>query len=476
VAFALLSAVCLSLSFETAWVVFIPVLILLLIVGCGLIVLAMTRSAAAVTVVFAVLLFMTDANFRVRAPGDLTTLDWQGVLKFGVWLVCGLVGLAYLPSPRMLLGRLGSALWLGYIVVAGLSVFLAPSPVFSFGYVLSLLCIYMFTFALIEMLSEPQILWTITLTLAIFLIVSWVVFYIAPTVGQMKDATANGFELRMSGIAGQPNLLGTLCSTYVGAVFLLLWKRYSGMIVAAFFAAPGIVTLIATDSRTAFAALAVGVSAVIFSRSIWRISAIGLVATFGLLGSFVVPMKLGGALSKLVSRSGDTAELGQLTGRTQIWEFTWQKISERPFFGWGYGSSKVIFSRLLDLPWGLKIDQAHNLLLQNLFSVGLIGTLPLVGLLLKFLVDIAHGDPAPLNVLFLVIVFVTGIADGTTLGSAPTVLTLMFMLASLWPEASFEPAQVASTSSQRMQSRPGDGIRLEQRGSSPPFRAWRRRP
>jgi O-antigen ligase len=444
IAFACLSGVCLSLSSQALWVVFIPAACLLALTAVGVIALASAGSPAALIGVFATLLFVTDGDFRVKAIGEptLESLDWQSLLKFGVWLGCGLVGLRYFLTADRILAHPGAALWLAYVSIALLSASYAPSPTFSFGYAFSLLNVYVFTIALVETLSERQILWTVTLTLAVFLIVSWPVYYVFPALGEFKDVTASGFEYRMSGLGGSPNVLGSVCSIYLGAVFLLLWKRYCTMKAALPLVALGIVTLVATDSRTEFLASAAGLAAVIFTRSIWRLGAVGLVFAFGLLAVLSLPMRLEGTLGHLISRSGDPAELVQLEGRTQIWDVTWERILERPLLGWGYNSSKVVLANYRDFADNLRIDEAHNLLLQNLLSVGLIGTLPLIGLLLKLMADIGRDRPAALSVLFVTMAFVTGITEGAAVGGTPTVVTVMFMLGSLMPWRRSGPAQM----------------------------------
>ena len=428
--FAVLSAVSLTMSSDMPLLVFVPVLCLVGLAGAGVVAFAAAGSVPAIIAFFAVLVFLTDGNFRVRPDGD-AGLDWQGLLKFAIWAASGVIGLTHLPPFRRMLSHSGSALWLAYIFVALLSAFYAPAPAFTFGYAFSLLCLFVFTFALVERLSEAQILWTVTLTLAVFLLVGWLVYYADPELGQFADLTTSGFELRMSGIAGQPVNLGSACAIYLGAIFLLAWKRYCRWIVALSLATLGFATLAATDSRTALFGAAAGMLAVIFSRSSWGLVGLGLVVTLGLGGALSFPIPLD-ALGTYFARSGDPTEALTLTGRTQIWDFAWQRILESPLLGWGYNSSKIVLAQHVGFANGLKVDNTHNLLLQNLLSVGFIGTLPLVGLFLKLVIDMARGRPAPLRVLFLVMVFVTGITDPSALGTTPTVLTLVFMLASLW--------------------------------------------
>jgi O-antigen ligase len=76
-----------------------------------------------------------------------------------------------------------------------------------------------------------------------------------------------------------------------------------------------------------------------------------------------------------VSRSGDASEVLTLTGRTDLWSFVLGKVAERPLFGYGFNSAETVLSR----DWYGNADagySAHNVLLQSLLTVGIVGTLP----------------------------------------------------------------------------------------------------
>jgi O-antigen ligase len=430
-AMAALSAACLALSADISWFAFVPAAIPLAAAAAAVVLLAAVGKPWAVICVFAALMFLTNGNFRLRPEGD-TGLDWQGALKFALWTICGLIGATQMPSPSRILSSPGAALWLCYIAVALLSAFYAPNPVFSFGYSISLLSLYVFNLALVCRVTEAQILWTTTISLAFFLAACWPVYWFVPEMGRFDDPTVNGFVTRMCGIAGQPVNLGTVCAVYLGAVFLLVWKRGCGIFAAIPLAALGVATLAATHSRTAELGLGAAILAVVFSRSTWLLALVGAGGAAAVAWASALTVQLS-SLSEQFSRSGSADELTTLTGRTQVWDYTWQKILESPFLGWGYNSSKVVLGEYVGFDASLRVDNAHNMLLQNLLSVGFIGTLPLAGLLLKLIVDTVRGRRDPLGVLFLTVVFISGITDPSAVGTTPTVLTIMFMMASIWP-------------------------------------------
>jgi O-antigen ligase len=141
-----------------------------------------------------------------------------------------------------------------------------------------------------------------------------------------------------------------------------------------------------------------------------------------------------GMIGTAFSRSGDPNEVLTLTGRFDIWAYVWQEILEHPLFGWGYNASKPLLSQYLGFKDDLVVDTAHNMLLQSLFSVGLIGTIPIIIVILMLFVNLLKR-PNRFRDLFLISLVVDGISDTSALGTTPTVLTLLFLIISILPTA-----------------------------------------
>jgi O-antigen ligase len=127
-------------------------------------------------------------------------------------------------------------------------------------------------------------------------------------------------------------------------------------------------------------------------------------------------------LSGSLSRSGDPTELLTFTGRTEIWSFAWDKILDNPWVGYGYNSSKFILPQFAGLP-GLVIDEAHNMLLQNLLGVGVIGTVPLLCLFLTLIAAYLRRLEATRDG-FTFLNLIWGITVAGSFGSTPTVMSL----------------------------------------------------
>jgi O-antigen ligase len=418
------------LSNSVPWAPLLPLGAVGLVLSAWLVLSAIYGSPAAIMTYLAVLCFMTDAQFRVREAGDIST-DWQSVLKFLLWLGAGAIGICHAPSLRTMLSRPGSALWLGYIVIALASSVYSPVAGYSFGCALALLCLFLFSFTLTTKLSVSQMLWAMLLSLTVFNIGGWIVFFAIPDLGTSAAWTNSGLMLRMCGLAGQATNLGAVCAQAVGVAFTLWYTRKCGFWSLLIFGGFAFATLIKSDARTTEIAAIVGIGMILVSRSAVLVAASALAALVGVLVLQIFPQLIN-VLGNSFSRSGDPTEVYTLTGRLQIWDFAWSQIKLSPILGYGYNSSKAVLGNHIGFENGLMVDSAHNLYLQNLLSVGALGMVPLL-LLLVYLVYRSCVRPIPIVCYTLAMVLVSSISDTDSIGTTPTLMTMMFFAASVWP-------------------------------------------
>jgi exopolysaccharide production protein ExoQ len=436
VAFAAIFAMSIVYSSEAVWVPFVPFVAIAFLLVLWMMKRAIEGSRGAVIGYLVLLVFITDAQFRARGAGEIDT-DWQSVMKFALWIGAGVIGYAHTPPIRSLLSHPGSALWLIYITIAMISSAYAPTPAYSFGCAFSLLCFFTFAFALIKILSEEEFLWTMMLTFAAFLAVGWIVYFKDPTLGTSEFWTYNGIELRMCGIAGQANNLGSVCAKYLGAIFLLWTSSRCRLIYALPLAALGVASLMASDARTGMIAAVVAMVVATLAQSFRGLIAAALVAVTGLIATIVFSVRLD-ALGSSFSRSGDPTEVFTLTGRLEIWDFVEEEILQKPFLGWGYNASKTLLPQHVTFQDGLMVDTAHNMLLQSLLSVGLAGTIPIILVVLYLFFNLLYR-PNRFRDLFFVVIFISGISDTSALGTTPSILTLLFLVISILPQGAARP-------------------------------------
>lgn len=419
-----------TISDTVPWSPVIPLGLIAAGLSAWVVVAAIYGSQPAIMIYFSALCFMTDAQFRVRGAGEISS-DWQSALKFLIWLGAGMIGFAHLPPLRVLLSRPGSACWLAYIVVALASSIYSPVAGYSFGCALALLCLFAFAFTLTTRLSQSQLLWTMLLSLTVFNVGGWVVFYAIPDLGTSAAWTNSGMMLRMCGLAGQATNLGAVCAQAVGTAFVLWYSRRCSTLTALVLGGFAFATLLKSDARTTEIAAILGIAMIVASRSTALIAAGALGLTVLLVTLQVFP-ELFSVLGNQFSRSGDPTEVYTLTGRLQIWDFAWSQIKISPFLGYGYNSSKAVLGSYLGFENGLMVDSAHNLYLQNLLSVGLIGMTPLIVLMI-YLVYRSFVRPIPIVCFTLVVVLVSSISDTDSIGTTPTLMTILFFLVSIWP-------------------------------------------
>ena len=423
-------AAAVALSPVLPWAPLLPLALIAAGIGGWVVFSAACGSRGAIMLFLFALTFVINAQFRVRGAGDIQA-DWQSAMKFLFWMAAGVIGAPCLPPPRRLVSHTGSALWLFYITVALLGAPFSPLPGYSFGCALALLCLFAFAYALVERLSEAQILWTIVAALTLFNVGGWVVFYAVPELGTSAAWTQSGLMLRMCGLAGQATNLGAVCSVGVGATFVLWRGGHCRAGTALLLGGFAFLTLLKSDARTTEIATVLGIGLVVASRSsaLMVAGAMGAACLAVLLQVFPqIPAMLGQGFS----RSGDPTEIYTLTGRLEIWDFAMQQIRLSPVWGWGYNSSKAVLGGHIGFQNGLMVDSAHNMYLQSMLSVGLMGTVPLV-LLLLWLTARSVVRPLPLVIYTLVLVLVSSVSDTDAIGTTPTLLTVVFFTASLWP-------------------------------------------
>lgn len=435
------------LAGSLAWAPLLPLGLAAAGLAVWLVLAAACGSPAAIMLYLGILVFLINAQFRVRGAGDIQG-DWQSALKFAVWLGAGVIGAPHLPSWRTLVSQPGTALWLAYIFVALISSLYSPAAGYSFGCSLALLCLFAFAFAITRRLSPAQMMWTMTISLALFNIGGWIVFFAVPELGVSAAWTTSGLMMRMCGLAGQATNLGAVCAIAFGVVFVLWRQKDCSTPAAIVFGGFAFATLLKSDARTTEIASLAGVGLVLAAGSAKRVMAGGLAGIAAVILLQVYP-KLPGLLGAQFSRSGDPTEVYTLTGRLEIWDFAWQQIRLSPIFGYGYNSSKVVLGSHIGFENGLMVDSAHNMYLQNLLSVGALGTLPLIGLL-GFLSFRCFTRPAPIVIYVLAVVLISSISDTDAIGTTPTLVTLLLFAVSVWPDRNSAAVPPAS----RVRARP----------------------
>ncbi|MCR6631812.1 MAG: O-antigen ligase family protein [Magnetospirillum sp.] len=145
-------------------------------------------------------------------------------------------------------------------------------------------------------------------------------------------------------------------------------------------------------------------------------------------------------LLSLIARSGNSHEILSLSGRLDIWPYAIDRIAESPLIGHGAASGMLLFKGFMR--W--KITHAHNMYLQVLLYLGLVGFVVLMGLLLSQLRMFLLA-PSPVRDILVLYVCLKGLTEQSILSNMPTGTVAVWavtigMAAMAWRRATVRPA------------------------------------
>lgn len=220
---------------------------------------------------------------------------------------------------------------------------------------------------------------------------------------------------RLVGLTTHPNSLGA-----AAVVFVLLglpgrsrWEwvhRIAGALV-----------ILWTGSLTAWAAGSAALAVLAYSRlgGATRIS-----LRLGLSALMVALLFLAGLLALAELSAEDQARLATGTGRTQLWELTWDRFLERPVFGHGSalfregGEVRQVFG------WA---GQAHNQLLDTLVRSGLVGGAALL-FYLVMLVRLVRSSRSAMAAALFAVFLVRGVSESPVISSGVDVSSFLHIV------------------------------------------------
>lgn len=385
---------------------------------------AVLRDRWALLALLAFAAFVLNISFRTREYGE-AGIDWQNGLKIATWLV--LLGIS-VANLRRIAGFvadpvIGPLFCFG--VVALLSAAYSPVPAYSAACAVGTLAYLSFACLVAREVGARPLVLTLVWTLAAYLGATWAFAAVSP---DAAFAAPHGDEAghRLQGFSGHANILAKQAVVVVCLALAALHRGYLGRFAGWALVALGAATVLATGSRTAAVALALAcVLVALKAKRLLLPAALALVPLLGLLAlaaSSSTLLDLNALLGSF-SRTGDASEVLTLTGRTELWGAAWQKILERPLLGHGFASFEMIMTR----EWFGAADAAvgaHNTWLQCLFTLGLVGTLPVFGAFAVLLWR-WKARPDAMRDVFALFLLVAGMAE-TEIVAIPALLNLVF--------------------------------------------------
>jgi O-antigen ligase len=293
----------------------------------------------------------------------------------------------------------------------------------SFG----LLSLLLFSLVATRVLSLRAILLTVAISLGSFILLSWVINLALPGIERSTLWTLTGGSYRFNGLAAHANNLGRTTSIFLGALFLLYLYRYGRWQSLLLPVAVGVVTLGFTQSRSAIVALFATVVIFALRRRPWLLVPASIVSLACVAYFSVASNTDTVELLESLSRSGRAQEILTLTGRTNLWTYVVERVADSPWLGYGYGSTRIVISSSYMTQGGWTTGHAHNMLLQSLVTVGIIGTLfLLIGLFYQAIQFFTR--PQALRDLLFAYVVIIGLTEAAVIAPVPTVVSLVWFI------------------------------------------------
>jgi O-antigen ligase len=388
--------------------------------------------AWAVAVYLGLALILLDANPNAFID---VGINLDRLLRLLIGMGALVIGLAYLPKTYRLVLKPPAIFLLVYVLFAFLSTVYSATPGYTFETGMILFGFILFSAAAPRVLTLKAALMTIAVSLGLFVALSWGVYLVLPEAGRTSAWTLLGYVYRLDGLTAHANILGRVVMLFLGAIFLLFVYRYARLQLLIAPALLGLATLAFSDSRTSMLAFAAALMVFALRRLPWLLIPVCLAMIAAVLYLLYLSwLGAGTEVLEALSRTGSADEIATLTGRTELWAVVVEKIKESPWLGYGYGASHFILSRDVT-GFGWDHPHAHNMILQSLLNVGVIGTLFLV-LALTWQAEALVKRPAAFRDLLFILVVITGLTEAAALRPEPNTLILLWFMSLVWEEAS----------------------------------------
>lgn len=341
----------------------------------------------AIGVLFGIVTIGLTLSFRVREPGDIGP-DWQNGLKALMWSALVLVGIIRWRVLLPLMRQPVPALLVLHCGIALLSSLWSPVPLYTAASVVGLFAYLSLAGLLAIDVDANQTLKILLWSLFGFILLGVIGAVITPDLAWMPPSIEET-DYRLAGLAGHPNNFGHYIGIFLLAALVCFERRLISTLVLLGLVTFGILVLYETGSRTIIIALLATLSAISLRKSPYGVHF--------LLGAMVIGTLFLGALAiggmpelvdvlKYFSRTGSNTELLTLTGRTELWSIALEKIAAKPLFGWGFNGTEAMMAESVGRSFYGSAVNAHNMYLQIIMSLGLVGAAPILialGLLVR---------------------------------------------------------------------------------------------
>jgi O-antigen ligase len=392
---------------------------------------ALRGSQTAILLLVFVAVFLLDAVFRVRDYQD-KDVDFQVILKLGVWAAIALVALFHIRDWLAALLTPTNIPLIMFLIWLFVTAIVSPVPAYSAVAAFSILTYVLFSAYLFSTFDGTEIFAAIVLALTAFCCISIIVYFAVPHFGHYVY-WVNGeryISPRLAGIAGSANNMGRIAALalVITGIYAREFHRLNRLFVP-IAAIVAVVALVMTNSRTSIMMVAAILFFVYFVT--WRRLYIAVFVLSAGLVSLAIVLPAGDQVLMLLSRGGGMDEVTSMTGRTEIWYAVTKLAEAKPLMGYGYGSSVFVLPQH-EREIGFLTSHAHNLALQLFLTTGWVGVvLFALSTFAVALRAVASGDRKVLA--FLSFVLLNGVTESSGFTTLANACSLAFAIAVTLP-------------------------------------------
>jgi O-antigen ligase len=390
-----------------------------------------SRASARIGAVLLMLLTFCNSATFLRGEENHYSFDWHIALRLVLCGACGLFGLFHLRMSTSTLFRGPGILVVAFGFWIVIILPFAERPTNSAGACAALWGVILFVVSLKDILQTRHFIECMVVSLLTFLVGSWLAYFFLPSLGREILHFPDGSVVeRFGGLASSQSvgLVAALTFALILGLGVERAVRWRALLLPMAFVA---LTILVTNSRTSAisastAILVAVVRSVGFTRrAVFAVMLFLLAGTISVfvLSTGVIRLNEDEILTRL-SRSGESVEIYNVSGRTAIWSFFIDKFRDSPLVGYGLSCARFVPKEAY--------LHAHNQLLNMFVETGVFGG----GLLLLQFLVLARRffvAPNPYFDLFLVVAFIGGLTERVPFAPIPDSFTVLWMLALFAP-------------------------------------------
>jgi hypothetical protein len=332
------------------------------------------------------LMLLSGLVFRLRDESEIqrSALDGWAMYRIGLDVVVGLILITRLLKRKTLWHQSFFRGLIGimaiYPILSIVSTTWSAAPAFtlfrSTEYLLDL-AVLASVVATLKSVEEYEKFanWTWTI-LGLLVLTAWIGAIVDPSDAFLEGYSYGPLRIRLEGICPNidANSIGEYCAILGSISLCRLLDNPDGKYDRAWYRllfVSAVVTLIFTQTRADVAAFAVSLFLLFILTRRYLLGAVVGIATSLAGFIFVFFTNFGSTVTSYLLRGQSVTEAESLTGRLDFWQFAFQKISERPWTGYGgYAGGRFVVLPGLGIPGNTEV---LNTLVESFLDIGIWG-------------------------------------------------------------------------------------------------------